>query len=168
MSEHAEQGIGQTSCSHGRSSYSIVLDDEFTVMTKSECLRDFGQLFMMALDGLRMPADVAEFFRTFRIGGVILFSDNYENPRQLRELTRDLQNQCAAPGLPLFIATDHEGGSVQRFVEGFTLIPAMARLGAGSTEETERVHRLIAAELLAAGVNFDLAPVADISGPGDP
>src|SRR5260370_39984044 len=130
-------------------------------MTKYECLRDFGQLFIMALDGRCLPADLAEFFRTFRIGGIILFSDTYESPRQLRQLTRDLQNQCASPELPLFIATDHEGGSVQRFTSGFTAMPPMAHFGAGPPEETGRVHRLIAAELLAAGVNFNLAPVAD-------
>src|SRR5579872_513814 len=132
-------------------------------MTKSECVRDFGQLFMMALDGPRIPADLAEFFRTFRIGGIILFSDNYENPQQLRELTSDLQRLCSSPELPLFIATDHEGGSVQRFTKGFTIIPPMANYGSGPPGETERVHRLISAELLAAGVNFNLSPVADLS-----
>jgi beta-N-acetylhexosaminidase len=136
-------------------------------MTRTECVRDFGQLFMMAIDGPRLPSDVAEYFATFRIGGVILFSDNYEDPGQLRQLTGELQKKCANPGRPLLIATDHEGGSVQRFVTGFTAVPPMASLGAQSPEATRSVHSAAARELRNCGINFNLAPVADLSAPGE-
>ena len=122
---------------------------------------------MMAIDGPRLPADVAEYFAAFRIGGVILFSDNYENPSQLRQLTAELQKNCSDPERPLLIATDHEGGSVQRFTEGFTRVPPMAQLGSGPTEVTCSVHSLAARELRQCGINFNLAPVADLSAAGD-
>jgi beta-N-acetylhexosaminidase len=131
-------------------------------MASAEILRDFGQLFIMAFDGKRLPPDIAEFFATFRVGGVILFADNYESPEQLAALTAELDARCASPDAPLFIATDHEGGRVQRFRAGFTRIPPMADYGARSPEETEAIHRVAARELAAAGVNFDLAPVADL------
>lgn len=137
-------------------------------MVAPDLVRDFGQLFIMAFDGKRLPPDVAEFYLTFRIGGVILFADNYEDPRQLAALTAELQARCAAPGAPLFIATDHEGGRVQRFREGFTRIEPMSRFGARAPAETEAAHRAIARELSAAGVNFDLAPVADLCADGSP
>lgn len=119
---------------------------------------EFGQLFVLAFDGARLPDDVAEFFRTFRIGGVILFGDNYRDPAQLRALIDDLQRRAATSDL--FIATDHEGGRVQRFREGFTRIPAMAAMR--DPAGTEEMYRTAARELAAVGVNVDFAPVADL------
>lgn len=127
-----------------------------------ELVRRFGQLFIMAFDGLQPQPEVLEFFSVFNIGGVILFADNYASPEQLRKLTRGLQQSIGANGFPVFIATDHEGGRVQRFRDGFTRIPAMSKLGSGSDHKTERIHRRIASELKSVGVNVNLAPVADL------
>ena len=128
----------------------------------SDVVADFGQLFVLAFDGTRLHDDVAEYFRTFRIGGVILFGDNYREPAQMRALTDELQRRCATPEQPLLIATDHEGGRVQRFKKGFTRVPPAAEMGREPPEATERRYRLAAAELAAAGINFNLAPVADV------
>lgn len=137
-------------------------------MRLSDLVRDFGQLFILAFDGVRLGADVAEFFRTFRIGGVILFADNYRDPRQLGELIRELRQRCSAPDQPLFVSTDHEGGRVQRFREGFTRLPPMAVCGAGEPRATETLHRQAARELAAAGVDLNFAPVADLCPPERP
>jgi beta-N-acetylhexosaminidase len=131
-------------------------------MVSPDIVRNFGQLFIMAVDGRRLPRDSAEFFAAFRIGGVILFADNYESPRQLRELTAELQARCAEPGAPLFVATDHEGGRVQRFRDGFTRVAPMATYGSRAPSETEALYRLIAEELRQCGVNMNFAPVADL------
>lgn len=128
----------------------------------AEIVESFGQLFMMAYDGKRIAPDVAEFFRAFRIGGVILFRDNYESPAQLRDVIAELQRTCAPPNCPLFVATDHEGGRVQRFRDGFTRIPPMGTLVASPDSEVEAIHRTIARELRAVGINIDLAPCADV------
>jgi beta-N-acetylhexosaminidase len=131
-------------------------------MTATEVVRDFGQLFIMAFDGRRLPADAAEFFATFRIGGVILFADNYESPAQLKALTAELQAKCGHEDAPLFISTDHEGGRVQRFREGFTRVAAMAEFGRRPEGETDAIYSRVGAELHAAGVNMNFAPVADL------
>jgi beta-N-acetylhexosaminidase len=125
-------------------------------------VRQFGQLFLLAFDGPTLAQDVAEFLRTFNIGGVVLFADNYRSPDQLRALIADLQRRCARPELPLFVATDHEGGRVQRFRNGFTALPPMAALGSGQPMETAALVGRGSRELAAAGVNFNLAPVADL------
>jgi len=132
-----------------------------------ELVDDFGQLFIMAFDGLRPAPEAVEFFRHFRIGGIILFADNYDSPRQLQLLTDELQREAVGKA-PLFVATDHEGGRVQRFRHGFTRIPPMAELGAMDAAATELMHGQIATELRAAGVNFNLAPVADLCGSDQP
>ncbi|MBS1212026.1 MAG: beta-hexosaminidase [Proteobacteria bacterium] len=98
-------------------------------------------------------------------GGVILFSRNYESPEQLVELTASIRS--ARPGI--LIAVDHEGGRVQRFREGFSRLPAAARY-AESYGDDERALQgalksagwLMAAELLAVGVDFSFAPVLDV------
>jgi beta-N-acetylhexosaminidase len=99
-------------------------------------------------------------------GGVILFSRNYESPRQLEELTAEI-HRLRSP--PLLIAVDHEGGRVQRFREGFTRLPPMRALGAVWDEHPLRARHLardagyvLAAELRAHGVDLSFTPVLDL------
>ena len=99
-------------------------------------------------------------------GGVILFSRNYESPRQLEELTSEI-HRLRRP--PLLIAVDHEGGRVQRFREGFTRLPPMRALGAIWDAHPQRARHLardagyvLAAELRAHGVDLSFTPVLDL------
>ncbi len=100
------------------------------------------------------------------VGGVILFSRNFVSRDQLQAL-------CGAiHGLrqpPLLIAVDHEGGRVQRFREGFTLLPAMRKLGEwwaktprSACECARDVGFVLASELRATGVDLSFAPVLDL------
>jgi beta-N-acetylhexosaminidase len=100
------------------------------------------------------------------VGGVILFSRNYESPEQLRLLTAEIH---ALRTPPLLIAVDHEGGRVQRFKEGFTRLPPMRELGMIWDEHPGRAKSLaqqtghvLAAELRAHGVDFSFTPVLDV------
>ena len=100
------------------------------------------------------------------VGGVILFARNYESPAQLIELTRDIH---AVRQPPLLIAVDHEGGRVQRFRDGFTVLPAMRELGVAWDVDAKRARMLaeavgyvLAAELRAHGVDLSFTPVLDV------
>jgi beta-N-acetylhexosaminidase len=100
------------------------------------------------------------------VGGVILFSRNYESPQQLAELCAAIH---ALRDPPLPIAVDHEGGRVQRFREGFSLLPAMRRLGEwwdasprATVESARMLGFVLAAELRACGVDLSFAPVLDL------
>ena len=99
-------------------------------------------------------------------GGVILFSRNYAASAQLCALTEEIHS---LRNPPLVIAVDHEGGRIQRFREGFTTLPAMRELGwawdHGESHARHLAHEVgfvLAAELLAHGVDLSLAPVLDI------
>jgi len=100
------------------------------------------------------------------VGGVILFSRNYENIQQLQLLTEEIK-KLREPELT--VCVDHEGGRVQRFREGFTAIPAMRELGRFwdrdrplGLELAQSAAYVIGAELGASGVDFSFAPVLDL------
>jgi beta-N-acetylhexosaminidase len=100
------------------------------------------------------------------VGGVILFSRNFQDVQQLVALTGEIE-RLRDPALP--ICVDHEGGRVQRFRTGFTLLPPMRDLGklwdrdrpAGRAAARAAAY-VAAAELGAHGVDFSFAPVLDI------
>jgi len=100
------------------------------------------------------------------VGGVILFSRNYESVEQLADLCREIH---ALRSPHLLIGVDHEGGRVQRFRVGFTAIPPMRAYGQIWNTHPQRARRLardagylIGAELRAVGVDFSFAPVLDL------
>jgi beta-N-acetylhexosaminidase len=100
------------------------------------------------------------------VGGVILFTRNYADPEQLTRLTRELH---ALRNPPLVVAVDHEGGRIQRFREGFSAIPPMRELGRAWDINPQHARQLasevgfvLAAELLAHGVDLTFAPVLDV------
>lgn len=99
-------------------------------------------------------------------GAVILFSRNFETPEQLKVLTEEIE-RLREPALP--VCVDHEGGRVQRFREGFTVLPPMRTLGRFWDRDRElgkQAARAVAyvagAELAAHGVDFSFAPVLDL------
>lgn len=121
---------------------------------------------MLDLRGPDLAPDEIELLRHPLVGGVILFSRNYTGLDELVELTSRIH---ALRTPPLLIAVDHEGGRVQRFREGFTRLPPAARFGQlyerdrkSAFEHAEQAGWLMAAELLAVGVDFSFAPVLDV------
>lgn len=131
----------------------------------------WSQLLMVGLPGPRLDPVGRELVRDLRVGGVILFARNIENPVQVWELTRDLQREALAVGKrPLLLAVDQEGGPVQRLKAPFTIIPPARELGAaGTPEQVEQLARKVARELALVGLNVNLAPVLDVArGPNCP
>ncbi len=121
---------------------------------------------MVDLCGTELSAEEREVLRHPLVGGVILFSRNYESPAQLTSLTQAIH---ALRQPPLLIGVDHEGGRVQRFREGFTRIPPMRRLGEIWDRHPQQARKLshqvgyvLAAELRACGVDFSFTPVLDL------
>ena len=121
---------------------------------------------MLDIPGKALTAEDRERLRHPLVGGIILFTRNYESPEQITALVDEIHD-LREPRL--LVAVDHEGGRVQRFREGFTLLPPMRRLGELYDENPRRAKRLaeacgwlLAAELRAVGVDFSFAPVLDL------
>jgi beta-N-acetylhexosaminidase len=124
-------------------------------------MNKLGQLVFTGISGLTLTDDEKKFIEKEDIGGVILFSKNYESPAQLAELVNSIQ--VLRKDYPLFIATDHEGGRVVRFKTHFTQFPPMLEIAKlESPKLFFEIATIMAEELLACGVNLNLAPVCDI------
>ncbi|MDO9140619.1 MAG: beta-N-acetylhexosaminidase [Methylobacter sp.] len=113
---------------------------------------------MLDVAGLTLAPDEKEKLNHPNTGAVILFSRNYQNPEQVTELISSIR---AARNGDLLIAVDQEGGRVQRFLQGFTRLPPASSY-AQTPDLAEPAGWLMAAELLAVGVDFSFAPVLDI------
>ncbi|MGZ8135731.1 MAG: beta-N-acetylhexosaminidase [Methylococcaceae bacterium] len=113
---------------------------------------------MLDVAGLALTQHEKDIINHPNTGAVILFSRNYQNPEQVAELINSIR---AARNGAILIAVDQEGGRVQRFQNGFTRLPP-ASCYAQAPELAESAGWLMAAELLAVGVDFSFAPVLDI------
>jgi len=121
---------------------------------------------MLDVEGVALtPAD-RELLREPAVGGVILFTRNYESPDQIADLVAEIR---ALRTPPLLIAVDHEGGRVQRFRSGFSPIPAMRHFGLEYDTDPDTARGLarqagwlIASELRAAGIDLCFAPCVDL------
>jgi beta-N-acetylhexosaminidase len=101
------------------------------------------------------------------LGGVCLFAWNVESAEQVAELTASLRGGRE----DIVVSIDEEGGDVTRLeAERGSSYPGNWALGAiDDVGLTENVATAIGADLAAAGVNVDLAPVADVnSNPQNP
>ena len=119
-----------------------------------------------AFDGVVPPAALVRRIRRGEAGAVVLFARNVPSRAFLRRLTALLQAipRPAAVDPPLLVMVDQEGGRVRR-IPGPPARSA-AELGAAGPRAA-RAAGLAAGRLLAgAGVNVDLAPVADVGRPG--
>ena len=108
------------------------------------------------------------------LAGVTLFGSNIVTPEQVSALTGSLRAAAAGSSASVsaadpVIAIDEEGGDVTRvaYADG-SPYPGNAALGAvDDVVLTQAVYRAIGRDLAALGINFDLAPCADVLGSAD-
>lgn len=119
---------------------------------------------VFAFSGTEVPRNLRLRIRRGEAAGVLLFGANVRSIAQVRSLTRELQGIRRPRGLrsPLVVMVDQEGGLVKRLPGAPTLSPPQMRSSAVARNQGRRTART----LRAAGVNVDLAPVADVARPG--
>ncbi|MET8153427.1 glycoside hydrolase family 3 N-terminal domain-containing protein [Actinoplanes sp. NPDC049668] len=117
-----------------------------------------GQLLMVGTPVDR-PRGLRAAVRRHHLGGVFLAGRSRRAAAALRADIAALQGDAA---LPLLVALDQEGGSVQTLKGAdFPLIPSARRLGAGPPAALRNTVRDSAGRLARIGVTVNLAPVAD-------
>ncbi len=122
--------------------------------------------FIVGLSGLTLSSEDINRIRSPHVGGLILFSRNFESKAQLVDLVHSIR-QSGGLNKPVFV--DHEGGRVQRFKAGFTRIPPMRVIGELALSDLDEGLALaraagfvMAAELRACGIDMSFAPVLDL------
>ena len=125
-----------------------------------------AQTMSVAFHGRTITPHLERMIREKHVGGVVIFRENIEDAAALRRLTADLQRIASDAKIPpLFLAIDQEGGPVVRVSKGVALAPAQMALAAAPDPHAavRRAVAFVARELRALGVNWQLAPVADVN-----
>ena len=121
---------------------------------------------MLDIAGVELSSEDKELLLHPSVGGVILFTRNYESIESLEQLISSIHN-LRSPHL--LVAVDHEGGRVQRFRENFTSLPSAGRIGKLYEHDDSLAKRLaelagwlMATELRTVDIDFSFAPVLDL------
>lgn len=154
----------------------LIADSQFFDTTPKEELIDsivesmndtelLGQVMLLGYFGSDPSEDILRWIREKKIGGVKIFGWNAENLRSLARSVRTMQQTASDTRLsiPLFVATDQEGGWV-RHVKGDTSItPGNLAIGAtGLPHDAYRTGLYIGKELRILGINMNFAPTVDV------
>lgn len=122
---------------------------------------------MVDLEGATISQIEKELLLRPEVGGIILFSRNFESVEQITSLVEEV-HKLRTPHL--LVSVDHEGGRVQRFHEGFSRIPAAAVYAKVAKNNIDKARVLaedagwlMASELRACGIDFSFAPVLDLA-----
>jgi beta-N-acetylhexosaminidase len=123
-----------------------------------------GQHMVFAYDGLVPPRDLRRRIARAEAAGVILFARNVRSAAQVRTTMRSLQRIPRPRGFeaPLIVMADQEGGGVRRIPGA----PVRAAADVDTISQARSDGRAAARTLRRAGVNVNLAAVADVARAG--
>lgn len=120
-----------------------------------------GQMILSGFNGTCFNKELSILINDFKVGGVILFSRNIEDSKQLKKLTSDIIgiNQ----DIPLFISIDEEGGRVSRLPKDIKKFESSKSIGdRGDEKYAYKNGREIGEILKNHNINMNFAPVLDI------
>ena len=120
---------------------------------------------MVGLDVNAGSASLDTMVAEQHLSGVVLLGGWHSGVSSIRETTQHLSGLASADstaGLGLFIAADQEGGAVQQLQgDGFDPMPSALDQGGLSDATLREDAARWGAQIANAGVNVNLAPVAD-------
>lgn len=126
------------------------------------------QMMFVTPEGLTGTDDVMvagdatkQALQAYPVGGIIYFANNFDNVDQTRDMISNTQSYSK---IGLFIATDEEGGRVNRIMDtlGTTYIGPMYDYKDDGPDVAFENAKTIASDMSALGFNLDFAPVADV------
>ncbi|GAA3814939.1 glycoside hydrolase family 3 N-terminal domain-containing protein [Streptomyces chiangmaiensis] len=138
-------------------------DRYFSGMTTAQRV---GQLFMGGVSAARPDQAQLRTLRTYHVGSIMLTGRSTAGVTATRRVVdgiRGQADQVAGQRVGLLVSTDQEGGRVQVLSgPGFSTIPSGLTQGSWSTTTLRTRAAGWAEQLKAAGLNLNLAPVADV------
>lgn len=142
-------------------------DEELKEKIAAEMSLDekIGQLFMLGYPEANPDDFILEEIRSGRVGNVKIFGWNATDTGVVAEAVAKMQKAAAETRfeIPLFTATDQEGGWIRHVKGNTSVTPGNNAIGAtGKLFDAYESGRLIAAELRVIGINMNFAPVVDL------
>ena len=131
-------------------------------MTSEELL---GQVLFLGWQGKGLSADILRWVGTRSIGGIKIFPRNVSDLSSLARDVSTIQKLAAKNrfAIPLFVATDQEGGWVRQIRGETSVSPGNLAVGAaGAPGDAYKTGYYLGRELAALGINMDFAPTADV------
>lgn len=113
-------------------------------------------------DGVTVAGDATrQALENYPVGGIVYFAKNLESQDQVKEM---IDNSQKYSSIGLFVATDEEGGVVNRLMDtvGTTYIGSMYYYKDDGDETAYENAYTIANDMSALGFNLDFSPVADV------
>ena len=143
------------------------VDSTFASMSEAQRI---GQLFMIGLVKDRLDAAERSAVADFHVGSFAFTTQSSAGVKAIRALTDGVQalaTKKATAGVRFFVAANQEGGVTQGLAgAGFDVIPSALKQGDLTEATLKKDAARWGRELGQAGVNLDLAPVADVVPPG--
>ena len=122
---------------------------------------EIGQMIMLGFLETQMSPTLAYTIKQYHLGSVVLYAWNITGAEQVKQLTTQIQ---AAGDIPLLVATDQEGGSVNRLQAVDGPLPSAYQMGAtGKPSYARQRGAEDAQQLYDLGINVNFAPVVDVA-----
>ena len=122
-----------------------------------------GQMMIVQFVGPTYSLDISTMISQYHVGAVLLFTvnNNISDKVQLKELIQQIQSNNS---IPMIVAIDQEGGTVDRLQALDGPRPSAADIGATNDPNKATAAGIRdAQDLTSYGFNLNLAPVVDVS-----
>lgn len=137
-----------------------------TYIAKLSTSQLIGQTLMMAVYASSYNSDLDQALTQWDIGSAIVFTNYNGGSTQpttlpgMEQLVSDLKGHATTP---LLLATDEEGGEVDRLASYYGPTPAPQQLTAtGDPQQAYNQAKTDAQRMRQVGLNVDFAPLADV------
>lgn len=123
-----------------------------------------GQLILPGFHSTYYDDQIKTLIEDYKVGNVILFTRNFENALQIRELCKTIHEKTIEhTGNVPFIAIDQEGGLVTRMMKDVTFAPGPMTASAAGGDSTYYTGSMLALDMIRLGMNLNLAPSLDVN-----
>lgn len=134
------------------------------VVARMSLTEQVGQLLMVGVSSSGISTSEKRIVEETRAGSVILLGNSRAGVDDIRRVVSDVRGAARSPeDVKVMLAADQEGGLVQRLKgPGFDTIPSAVRQAERSDAELRRNAYKWGGQLRDAGIDANLAPVADV------
>lgn len=126
-----------------------------------------GQMMIVQFVGPSYSLDLSTMISQYNVGAVLIFgaNDNIQSKPQLKGLIQQMQSgSISSTGIPMTVAIDQEGGTVDRLINLDGPRPSATSIGeTGNPINAYNEGVRDASDLTYYGFNLNLAPVVDVN-----